>query len=198
MLYKCNNTVCSLQEVKKKAHQGSQQNPRRASGCSWMKTKVDTISGKESRSILPLGYAFKCLLSLTAFFPHLSHRRPFKSVPMCLSVGIMKRKKTQLTIPFSLKALNNWTCFLDSFAKDIITVSVETHKSQHGPSHPVGGASCFVSTVCLVRRVVTTASLRVQTVGLQLWGWERGHLGTFRSPGKCWTRAHAPSSQLVT
>ena len=112
MLYKCNNTVCSLREVKKKAHQGSQQNPRRASGCSWMKTKVDTISGKESRSILPLGYAFKCLLSLTAFFPHLSHRRPFKSVPMCLSVGTMKRKKTQLTVPFSSKALTTELAFL--------------------------------------------------------------------------------------
>ena len=36
---------------------------------------------------------------------------------------------------------------LDSFAKDIITVAVETHKSQHGPSHPVGGASCFVSSL---------------------------------------------------
>lgn len=116
MLYKCNNTVCNLQEVKKKkkkkAHQGSQQNPMRASGCSWMKTKVDTISGNKSRSILPLGYVFKCLLNLMAFFPHVSHRRPFKSVPMCLSVGIMKRKKTQLKTPSSSKALTTELAFL--------------------------------------------------------------------------------------
>lgn len=43
---------------------------------------MDTISGKESLSILPLGYAFKCLLSLTAFFPHLSQKALLKSVPM--------------------------------------------------------------------------------------------------------------------
>lgn len=84
----------------------------RASGCGWMKTKVDTISGNQSLSILPLGYVFKCLLSLTAFFSHLSHRRPFKSVPMCLSVGIMKRKKTQLTTPSSSKAVTTERAFL--------------------------------------------------------------------------------------
>ena len=77
----------------------------RASGYSWMKTKVDTIFGNHPLPILPLGYVFKCLLSLTAFFPHLSHRRPFKSVPMCLSVGIMKKKKTHLTTPSYAKAL---------------------------------------------------------------------------------------------
>lgn len=146
MLYKCNNTVCNLWEVKKKkkAHQGSQQNPMRAAGCGWMKTKVDTISGNQSLSILPLGYVFKCLLSLTAFFPHLSHRRPFKLVPMCLSVGIMKRKKTQLTTPSSSKALTE-RAFLTHLLRTL-SVSAETPKSQHGLSHPVGGAKQFVSS----------------------------------------------------
>lgn len=71
----------------------------RASGYSWMKTKVDTISGKQSLPILPLGYVFKCLPSLMAFFPHLFPQKPLQvssSVPQC---GNNEEKQNTLDIP---------------------------------------------------------------------------------------------------
>ena len=77
---------------------------------------------------------------------------PFSQKALRISSNVFKcgnneEKENPVDSPLLLESPNNWTCFLDSFAKDIITVAVETHKSQHGPSHPVGGASCFVSSL---------------------------------------------------
>ena len=56
----------------------------------------------------------------------------------------MKRKKTQLTTPSSSKALTE-RAFLTHLLRTL-SVSAETPKSQHGLSHPVGGAKQFVSS----------------------------------------------------
>lgn len=80
----------------------------RDSGYNWMKTNVDTISGNRPHL---LGCVFKCLLSLMPFFPHLSHRSPLSQFLMCLSVGIMKKKKTGFDNPLLLQSPKKRTSF---------------------------------------------------------------------------------------
>lgn len=172
----------------------------RASGYNWMKTNVDTISGNRPHL---LGCVFKCLLSLMPFFPHLSHRSPLSQFLMCLSVGIMKKKKTGFDNPLLLQSPNNELplpsrLIFYGLAHSLCGFSP---KPQQRPSSSCRWSLslCF-HTVHRVRLEVTTLPQKeYRPWAFDFEGRGRGHMGASRrSQGNCWTLASALSSQLVT
>lgn len=146
----------------------------RAFGYSWMKTQsLGTVLCQFSH----LGCVFKRLPNLMAFFLTFLTGGPSSQFLMYLSVGIMKNKHILDNPVLLLQSPNKEPPLLSWFIFYGLCHSLrwDSHKPQHVPSRPVGGASRFVSTQFIWSGGrLQLLPQRSPDSGLQRWRWRKG------------------------